>query len=54
LFSDANSKVNLSPLLRAAGSSDWAGTTYYFCSLEHQLDFDRQPDRYVPSLESEA
>ena len=41
-------------ITQAAASSDWAGTTYYFCSLECQLDFDRQPDRYVPSMDGEA
>jgi len=39
---------------RAAASSDYAGATYYFCSLECQQDFERQPDRYVePPLHPE-
>jgi YHS domain-containing protein len=41
-------------ITRAASSSDYAGATYYFCSLECQQDFERQPDRYVePPLHPE-
>jgi Cu+-exporting ATPase len=40
-------------ITRAAASEDYAGTTYYFCSLQCQQDFERQPDRYVPSPEGE-
>lgn len=32
----------------AAGSSDFAGTTYYFCSAKCKESFDAEPERYTP------
>ena len=31
-----------------AASSDYSGTTYYFCSPQCQQDFERLPERYIP------
>jgi Cu+-exporting ATPase len=36
-------------MTKAAGSDDYGGTTYYFCSAQCQQDFERQPDRYIPA-----
>jgi YHS domain-containing protein len=38
-------------ITRAPASTDYAGTTYFFCSLECQQDFERQPELYVPVAE---
>lgn len=32
---------------RAAGKSDYNGTTYYFCSEQCKERFDRAPDQYL-------
>lgn len=32
---------------KAAGTSDYQGTTYYFCSTGCKAAFDREPGRYV-------
>ena len=32
---------------RAAATSEYAGTTYYFCSPGCKNQFDKQPERYV-------
>lgn len=31
----------------AAGSSEYEGTTYYFCSVGCKRQFDKDPQRYV-------
>ena len=31
----------------AAGSSEYQGTTYYFCSMGCKRQFDRDPQRFV-------
>jgi Cu+-exporting ATPase len=31
----------------AAGTSEYQGTTYYFCSVGCKRQFDRDPQRYV-------
>ena len=31
----------------AAGKSDFAGKTYYFCSLSCKHSFDKEPAKYV-------
>ena len=31
----------------AAGSSEYQGITYYFCSMGCKRQFDRDPQRYV-------
>jgi Cu+-exporting ATPase len=41
-------------ITRAPSSSDYAGTTYYFCSQQCQQDFDRLPSHYVPPPEGEG
>ena len=33
----------------AAGSSQYMGKTYYFCSPGCKQDFDKDPERYVNS-----
>ncbi len=44
---------------KAAGSSTWNGTTYFFCSAECQRKFNSDPDAYAsgekrePMAESE-
>jgi Cu+-exporting ATPase len=32
---------------QAAGSSDYQGQTYYFCSSRCRQQFDQDPQRYV-------
>lgn len=32
---------------QAAGTSEYQGQTYYFCSLGCKRQFDRDPERYV-------
>lgn len=34
---------------RAAGSSEYQGKTYYFCSLACKRKFDQNPERYAKS-----
>jgi len=36
-------------IARAAGSVDFEGRTYYFCTLQCKDDFERQPAMYVGS-----
>ena len=31
----------------AAGSSEYQGQTYYFCSMGCKKDFDKDPEKYV-------
>lgn len=31
----------------AAGSSEYHGQTYYFCSLGCKKDFDNDPEKYI-------
>lgn len=33
---------------QAAGSSDYQGQTYYFCSVGCKRQFDSDPQRFVP------
>jgi YHS domain-containing protein len=32
---------------KAAGSSSYAGKTYYFCSAGCKMEFDKNPAKYV-------
>jgi YHS domain-containing protein len=32
----------------AGGTSEYQGTTYYFCSAGCKSRFDRSPERYIP------
>ncbi len=32
---------------KAAGSSDYKGQTYYFCSLSCKQKFDKEPEKYA-------
>lgn len=38
--------MNVDPK-RAAGKSDYRGTTYYFCSESCKQKFDQNPSEYV-------
>lgn len=38
-------------LKTAAGSSEYQGQTYYFCSLGCKKAFDKEPQKYVKSDE---
>ena len=31
----------------AAGTSEYKGTTYYFCSLGCKKSFDKEPEKYL-------
>lgn len=35
----------------AAGSSEYQGTTYYFCSMGCKHQFDKAPEQYVDAQE---
>jgi Cu+-exporting ATPase len=35
----------------AEGKSEYKGRTYYFCSTEHKLAFDRNPEKYIQERE---
>lgn len=35
----------------AAGSTEYKGQTYYFCSLGCKKAFDQQPDKYLSSAD---
>jgi Cu+-exporting ATPase len=35
----------------AAGKSEYKGHTYYFCSTEHKLAFDKNPEKYIQERE---
>ncbi|HET9110831.1 MAG TPA: YHS domain-containing protein [Ktedonobacterales bacterium] len=37
---------------QAAGSSDYEGQTYYFCSVGCKRQFDSDPQRFVPPQQS--
>jgi len=32
---------------KAAGKSDYKGTTYYFCALSCKAKFDQDPQKYL-------
>jgi Cu+-exporting ATPase len=34
---------------KAAGSSEFQGKTYYFCSLACKREFDQNPEQYAKS-----
>jgi Cu+-exporting ATPase len=38
----------------AAGTSEYKGHTYYFCSLGCKKTFDKDPEKYVASPGSEG
>ncbi len=38
---------------QAAGSSDYQGQTYYFCSVGCKRQFDNDPQRFVPEETSQ-
>lgn len=37
----------------AAGTSDYKGQTYYFCSIGCKKSFDKDPEKYVATTGSE-
>lgn len=38
--------------LNAAGTSEYQGKTYYFCSPGCKRDFDKDPEKYLGQAES--
>ncbi len=38
----------------AAGTSNYQGKTYYFCSLEDKQAFDKEPQRYIKPQEQSS
>lgn len=38
----------------AAGTSEYNGKTYYFCSKGCKTAFDKEPEKYLGSTESET
>ena len=39
---------------KAAATSEYKGTTYYFCAVRCKEAFDKDPDKYLKSKSSEA
>lgn len=37
-------------IMEAAGKSSYMGKTYYFCSTEDKVAFDKEPDCYVKPM----
>jgi Cu+-exporting ATPase len=37
----------------AAGTSEYEGQTYYFCSLGCKKSFDKEPEKYIGRSEHE-
>jgi Cu+-exporting ATPase len=35
----------------AAATSEYQGQTYYFCSIEDKETFDKNPERYVQTVQ---
>jgi len=38
----------------AAGTSEYKGKTYYFCSLGCKKDFDKEPEKYLSQMDQNA
>lgn len=45
-FSDPVCGVEVNAM-NARGQREYRGRFYYFCSLEHQEMFDRDPEKYI-------
>lgn len=39
---------------QAAGTSEYQGQTYYFCSTGCKRQFDKEPERYVQAQEEKS